>query len=338
VDASKRFPGGAPSRQPSSSSTLRITHLFMAVMWLAPMSLAFAPAPTHLAAGTATPMLSSHRRAAALMQGSQGPLEEGFKEILPFATEEGNVDPELVDRVDEEVFALMGVGLDDLLNPSKVVNYEREKILLTQQIGECEDAAERGELQQRLTKVEKQLYSEKRTVFSGWLKALFVGQALIAIALGGVAAFDAFPTVTIDISLQALGFWSFWLFIIPSLRARRPRGWEKIALNYAFLGSPILTIGMPFVARDPGLIWSANLALLVTCYALGFAFARGDDVQAGGFSGALSALDFGSGQERGIRGKARERYFDKLNDKAEAEPGSAEEREPVLSGDEAQRK
>ena len=36
--------------------------------------------------------------------------------------------------------------------------------------------------------------------------------------------FDTFPTVTIDISLRALGFWSFWLFIIPSLRARRPRG------------------------------------------------------------------------------------------------------------------
>ena len=59
--------------------------------------------------------------------------------------------------------------------------------------------------------------------------------------------FDAFPTVTLDISLRALGFWSFWLFIIPSLRARRPRGWEKLALNIAFLGSPIVTIGAPFL-------------------------------------------------------------------------------------------
>merc|ERR1711871_1354405 len=107
------------------------------------------------------------------MQGSQGPLEEGFKEILPFATEEGNVDPEPVDRVNEEVFQLMGVGLEDLLNPSKVVNYERERILLNQQISECSDAGEKAELEARLDKVEKQLYSEKRTVFSGALKAVF---------------------------------------------------------------------------------------------------------------------------------------------------------------------
>ena len=220
----------------------------------------------------------------------QGPLEEGFKEILPFSTEEGNVDPDLVDRVNEEVFALTGVGLEDLLNPSKVVNYEREKILLGEQISACTDAAEKDELQTRLNKVETQLYSEKRTVFSGWLKAVFIGQAVIAIVLGGVAAFDAFPWFTIDLSLRALGFWSFWLFIIPSLRARRPRGWEKLALNWAFLGSPIVTIGAPFVTKDPSLIWELNLVLLIGCYAVGYAFGRGDGaVQAGSFSGPLLA-------------------------------------------------
>lgn len=280
---------------------------------------AFAPTA---ALGFATPrptMVWSHAQAPLVLRSgvthmqNQGPLEEGFKEILPFATEDGNVDPELVERVDAEIFELTGVGLDDLLNPSKVVNYEREKILLNTQLGECTDAAEREELQARLSKLEKQLYSEKRTVFSGWLKAVFVGQALIATVLGGVAAFDAFPTVTIDISLQALGFWSFWLFIIPSLRARRPRGWEKLALDYAFLGSPLLTIGLPFIARDPPLIWSANLALLIGSYAYGYAFGRGEDAAAAGgkFSGYLNAIDFGSGQERGIRGKARERYFEK---------------------------
>jgi len=280
------------------------------------MSLAFAP---FVALGPVIRPTVRRQVPAPLMQGSQGPLEEGFKEILPFATDEGNVDPDLVDRVNEEVFALNGVGLEDLLNPSKVVNYEREKILLAEQISECTDASEREELQQRLDKVEEQLYSEKRTVFSGWLKAVFVGQAVFAIILGGVAAFDAFPTVTIDISLRALGFWSYWLFIIPSLRARRPRGWEKVALNYAFLGSPILTIGLPFVAKDPPLIWGCNLALLVGCYAYGYAFGRGEDAEkVGAFSGALSALDFGSGQERGIRGKARERYFDQKTQVKEA--------------------
>ena len=47
------------------------------------------------------PLLAPARRrhVMPIMQGSQGPLEEGFKEILPFATEEGNVDPELVEHL-----------------------------------------------------------------------------------------------------------------------------------------------------------------------------------------------------------------------------------------------
>jgi hypothetical protein len=252
----------------------------------------------------------------------RGPLEEGFSELMPMATEEGNVDPELVERVDAEVFELTGVGLDDLLNPSKVVNYERERIILEEQIAESADMDERAELQARLQKVSKQLYSEKRTVFAGWLKAVFVGQALIAMGLGGVAAFDAFPWFTIDLSLRALGFWSFWLFIIPSLRARRPRGWEKVALDIAFLGSPIVTIGAPFLTKDPAAIWGVNLALLAASYAYGYVFGQGETAEPKGrFGAALNALDFGSGQERGVRGAARERMFAR---QAEEQQGGGE--------------
>lgn len=150
-------------------------------------------------------------------------------QLLPYATEGDNVDPELVERMEAEVRELTGVGLEDLLNPSKVVNYERERLLLEAELANTAlDAARRDEAQTRLTKVTKELYAEKRTVFRGWLKGVFIGQALLAIALGGLAAFDAFPVYTIDISLRALGFWSFWLFVIPSLRARRPKGWEKV--------------------------------------------------------------------------------------------------------------
>lgn len=134
--------------------------------------------------------------------------------------------------------------------------------------------------------------------------------------------------------LQALGFWSYWLFIIPSLRARRPRGWEKLALNYAFLGSPIITIGAPFVTKDPPLIWGLNLALLVGCYAYAFAFQRGDGAaEAGSFSGALRWLDFGSGQERGIRGAARERYFEQQRQDKEAGNDDAREATPMGASD-----
>ena len=280
----------------------------------------------------ATPAYAGRHAISPLAQ--QGPLEEGFKELMPMATEDGNVDPELVDRVDAEVFELTGVGLADLLNPSKVVNYEREVILLNQQISECEDAGARSELEARLDKVAKQLYSEKRTVFAGWLKNVFVGQALIACILGGLSAFDLWPWFTIDLSLRALGFWSFWLFIIPSLRARRPRGWEKVSLDIAFLGSPIITIGAPFLTKDPGAIWAANLVLLAGCYGYGFAFGRGDDaveLTSGKFSGALNALDFGSGQERGVRGAARERLLNKQSGEAAAEAGGVEEAARDLS-------
>jgi len=267
---------------------------------------------------TVTAAASVPRLAAVRLQ--QGPLEEGFKELLPLATEDDNVDPELVARVEREVFELTGSNLEDLLNPSKVVNYERERIILADQIEACVDADERQELQARLDKIEKQLYSEKRTVFSGWLKAVFIGQAVLAAGISGVAAFDAFPTVMIDISLQALGFWSWWLFIIPSLRARRPRGWEKLALNIAFLGSPIITIGAPFILKEPSFIWSANAAFFVASYGYGYAFGRGEDAaEAGGFSGPLKWLDFGSGQERGVRGAARERLFEKQAQQQQAE-------------------
>lgn len=281
-------------------------------MSLSGSTMAYAPATPLLHAVTPRLAVSGRHAVSPLMQ--QGPLEEGFKELMPMSTEEGNVDPELVKRVDAEVFELTGVGLDELLNPSKVVNYEREVILLEQQIAECNDADARAELEARLKKVSTQLYSEKRTVFAGWLKGLFVGQAAIACLLGGVSAFDLWPWFTIDISLRALGFWSFWLFIIPSLRARRPKGWEKVALDIAFLGSPIVTIGAPFLTKDPGAIWAANFVLLVACYAYGFAAGRGDSaaLEASGLgkvTRALSAIDFGSGQERGLRGEAREQYF-----------------------------
>jgi len=251
------------------------------------------------------------RRVPTAPQMQQGPLEEGFKELLVLnsksAEAEGNVEQEIVDRMEEEVRALTGVGLEDLLNPSKVVNYERERLLLEVQIAECKDAEELEKLEARQFKVVKQLNAEKRTVFRGWLKAVFVGQAAIAVVVGGVAAFDAFPTFSLDLSLRALGFWSYWLFVIPSLRARRPRGWEKKALNIAFLGSPVVTFAMPFVTKDPGLIWTANLAVLVGCYAFGYATGRdGDEVSS--FSGPLRWLDFGSGQERGMTAAQREAY------------------------------
>ena len=57
--------------------------------------------------------LDAARAARPACAQQRGPLEEGFSELMPMATEEGNVSPELVERVNAEVMALTGVGLDD---------------------------------------------------------------------------------------------------------------------------------------------------------------------------------------------------------------------------------
>ena len=119
-------------------------------------------------------------------RAQQGPLEDGFKGLMPLNEEaEGNVEPELVARVQQEVRDLMGVELEDLLNPSKVVNLEREKIVKGKELASCTDAEVRAELEARLEKIDGDLFREKRTVFQGWLKALFISQSVISLVLSG---------------------------------------------------------------------------------------------------------------------------------------------------------
>lgn len=56
-----------------------------------------------------------------------------------------------------------------------------------------------------------------------------------------------FPDV--DISIQVLGFWFVWLFTVPSLRARKPGASEKVALDIAFLATPVVSFALPFVTK-----------------------------------------------------------------------------------------
>ena len=109
-----------------------------------------------------------------------------------------------------------------------------------------------------------------------------------------------------DISIQVLGFWWYWLFIIPSLRSRRPSGFEKKALDIAFLASPAISLVAPAVTKDTGAIWLANFAVVVGSYA--FAYLTFDET--GGDDGKkdpawlkfiYKSLDFGTGKERGAR-------------------------------------
>ena len=121
-----------------------------------------------------------------------------------------------------------------------------------------------------------------------------------------------FKVIPAPLAVQVLGFWMWWLFIIPSLRARKPKAEEKEALNWAFLLTPLVSIAMPTFTKDVALIWWGNAVATAGCYA--YAYWKGPptdegsddmtDVQQGMapmLLKAFKALDYGSGQERGAR-------------------------------------
>ena len=63
---------------------------------------------------------------------------------------------------------------------------------------------------------------------------------------------------TRDISISVLGYWWWWLFVVPSLRSRRPKGQEKAALDIAFLGTPLISLIAPIATKDTFLIWAGT--------------------------------------------------------------------------------
>lgn len=225
-------------------------------------------------------------------------------------------DAALIRRIQAEVMAESGVELDQLINPGKVVNLERELIALTAQLGDCTDSEEKLKLQEKYEKATKTLSIEKRAVMRGWLKGLFVGQSVLAGVLSFAMVYDLFPDTHLPLAIQVLGFWMWWLFIIPSLRARKPSNEEKEALNIAFLASPAVSLLMPTFTKDVAIIWWVNLVTMAACYAYAYSKPKQDPTMESLENSneenssvgmptlllkALKALDYGSGQERGSR-------------------------------------
>ncbi|KAL7467106.1 hypothetical protein ACHAXS_009565 [Conticribra weissflogii] len=235
----------------------------------------------------------------------------------------------------------MGVTLDQLLNPAKVVNLERDLYNLRLELARvtnsnnandgplttemCDNGGggdEADALRAKISKKEKDLAIERRSVFRGWLKNVFLAQALLSTGLSYVMAtspstlfgrFDWYNDVAnMDTSITVLGFWWWWLFIVPSLRSRRPTGLEKRALDVAFLGTPLVSLLSPVVTKDTGVIWWINFAVVAGAYGY-FYLVVGEESEDGddddGKNGkepawlkfVYKSLDFGSGRERGAR-------------------------------------
>lgn len=244
-----------------------------------------------------------------------------------------------VQSIDASIQKEMGVSLDELLNPAKVVNLERDLYNLRSELAtltgkdddfevaglstaECDGGAAADgdqvvdDIRASISKKEISVALERRSVFRGWLKNIFLGQAVLSLVLSFVMAtnpeqlfgsFGWFHSYNMDVSIRVLGFWWWWLFVVPSLRSRRPTGPEKKALDIAFLGTPLISIIAPIVTKDTGLIWGANFAVVAACYAFSFATENEDDDddddsnQPGWLKFIYKSLDFGSGRERGAR-------------------------------------
>jgi len=226
-------------------------------------------------------------------------------------------DDPFVQNIDAGIRKDFGVGLDDLLNPAKVVNLERELYQLREELQNTSDRDAIESIATSIEKKEAKLAIERRSVFRDWLKNVFVGQAVISFGISYIMAtnpsslfggFDWYYYNSMDVSIQVLGYWFWWLFIVPSLRSRRPRGFEKKALDIAFLATPIVSLAAPIVTKDTGLIWIANFIIVAGAYGFSFATDGADNDDDSGIKNqpawlrfVYKSLDFGSGRERGAR-------------------------------------
>ncbi|GAX20107.1 hypothetical protein FisN_17Lh059 [Fistulifera solaris] len=247
-------------------------------------------------------------------------------------------DDPFVQAIDAGIQRDVGVPLDALLNPAKVVNLERDLYNLRMELAtltgradiivvgddktlltttECDgggggDDAEA--LRQKIAKKEKDLIIERRSVFRGWLKNIFLAQAILSFGLSYVMAtnpaslfggYGWYGVYNMDVSIQVLGYWWWWLFVIPSLRSRRPKGAEKKALDIAFLASPAISLLAPVATKDTGLIWTANFVVVASAYAFAYLVDSDDSDDDSNTPEWLKfvykSLDFGSGRERGAR-------------------------------------
>lgn len=233
--------------------------------------------------------------------------------------EEEDPDQILIRRINAEVLADTGVELEQLINPSKVVNLERDIISLTSQLEAATQEDDKGNIQTKIDSKRATLAIEKRAVMRDWLKNLFVGQSVLATVISFQMVYNVLPGYegALPLAIRVLGFWMWWLFIIPSLRARKPSKQEKDALNLAFLASPIASLALPSVTKDVALIWWANAAIVALSYLYAYFLKKPDEGKRGsegvedaedvtGAAGsfwvkAFKALDYGSGQERGAR-------------------------------------
>jgi hypothetical protein len=124
-----------------------------------------------------------------------------------------------VTEINNELAIAGGVTLDQLMNPSKVTRLHREINNLRASLASTDlSSTDRSDANKELESKLADMRAESKLVMQDWLKNIFIVQAVIAAAVSLVLVYDAVPGYNAPLAAQALGFWSWWLFIIPSLR------------------------------------------------------------------------------------------------------------------------
>jgi hypothetical protein len=297
--------------------------------------------------GTTTSTLQRDRPQEIFNEANDALTSVGWS--TPMTAEELTSDDPFVQSINASIQKESGVALEELLNPAKVVNLERDLVNLraqlaaltgntqitnfvgvtTEEVDNGGGGQEADKVRKQIEKKERDLNMERRAVFRGWLKNVFLGQAILSLGLSWVMVndpnvlfgqFDWFRnTRSMDVSIQVLGFWWWWLFIVPSLRSRRPKGFEKKALDIAFLGTPAISLLAPVATKDTVAIWLANLVVVMGAYGFAYVTYNQEEEQEGGdgdgsggdgdggkntpswLKFVYKSLDFGSGRERGAR-------------------------------------
>ncbi|GAB5371367.1 hypothetical protein AAMO2058_001573600 [Amorphochlora amoebiformis] len=222
--------------------------------------------------------------------------------------EEEDVDQLYARALAADVLKEQGVDLEQLMSPMKAIRLYKEVQEKTKELETTETNEVRVLLETEIEEAQAKLSIEKRSVMREGLKRVFLIQSILSIIISGMLATNHFPNYDVPIAGQALGFWSIWLFTIPSLRARKPFEIEKQALNVAFVLTPLVNVLIPFLKKDPGLIWLGNVVTTALCYMWAYGTIDEDEAKKSGMKieGIARWLDWGTGRERGAPKEVRE--------------------------------
>jgi hypothetical protein len=139
----------------------------------------------------------------------QNDAREALKAVGWAMPAEGDLTSEdpFVKAINQGIQKDIGVSLDELLNPAKVVNLERDLYVFRTELAQLTGATlpadvaaldlttaacdgggggeAADELRTKIAKKETDLAMERRSVFRGWLKNIFLGQAILRYAFFG---------------------------------------------------------------------------------------------------------------------------------------------------------